>query len=136
MINIIFTVGFQLAGAIILAYGLAFRRKKEVIEQSIGYNAIFMGEVPKIIKDKWAETYLCRYGLLYTGIGYFISLFEVQLTFNIGIKLIGVFLLVIMLVIPALVISEHQAEIKFNKVSPDEVLEQAKGNSIVIDRMD
>lgn len=130
----IFDLAFQIAGAIVLVYGIAIRKRKEIIESSARPGILVYDEVLEIIKEKWNETYLSRFGIVITIIGYSFSIFDFTITNNPWIEIISIVVIVVIMFIVSVLLSERYAEVQYQNTDPEIFNKIAKKQGIAFFR--
>ncbi|WP_432357043.1 hypothetical protein [Sporosarcina sp. UB5] len=126
---------FQLSGAILLGYLIAFRKKKQVIISSS--TSIFIeGEKPRIAEDKWVETYGYRFGFLYLLIGYILPVFERKFMITVAEELFLIILLVSILLIAGIGFSSILGKRAFDKMTPQDFYEGSPPGAVMFSVVD
>lgn len=126
-----FATSFQLAGALLFGYMIAFRKKKQIIISS-STSVFVKGIKPRIAEDKWIETFGYRIGFLYIAIGYLLPLIEKEFDITLIEGIFIIFLIVSILIIAGIGFSNILGKREFDKMTPEDFFEGSPDGAMMV----
>jgi uncharacterized membrane protein (DUF441 family) len=126
------STSLQLAGALLLGYMIAFRRKKNIIISS-SISVMLKGEKPRIAEDKWVETHGYRIGFSYIIIGYILPVIETELNISSSAKIFLIFFITSHLTIIGALVSDWLGKRSFKKMTYEDFYENAPHGAIMVE---
>jgi|GEM_PF-3985414 len=129
------SISFQLVGTILLAYGLVFRNKNKIIKQTF-VPTMTNKIVPLRVRDNFIDAYLCKWGLGYMAIGYFIAIFEPEWLTVLTSKFLAVAIIGIIIFIVARVHSECAGREKYSNTTAQDLMDNAEEGTTLLEILD